>query len=116
MEKVAFTGGTNLADEYINKKERFGHWKDTAVMIPEMPYRNLPDMFLEMWHTTVKKEPDYESYLTPKSILKEKDGYVIPYDVMPYGTERVGKTDLSGYFKYCLPVCTYYDTVSDFRL
>ena len=48
-------------------------------------------MFLEMWHTTEKKEPDYESYLTPKSILKEKDGYVIPYDVMPYGTERVGK-------------------------
>ena len=31
--KVAFTGGTNLADEYINQKERFGHWKDTAVML-----------------------------------------------------------------------------------
>ena len=48
-------------------------------------------MFLEMWHTTEKQEPDYEAYLTPKSMLKEKDGYVIPYDVMPYGTERVGK-------------------------
>ena len=30
---TAFNGGTNLADEYINRKERFGHWKDTAVMI-----------------------------------------------------------------------------------
>lgn len=89
--KVAFTGGTNLADEYINKKERFGHWKDTAVMITGDAVQKFTCMFLEMWHTTEKQEPDYEAYLTPKSILKEKDGYVIPYDVMPYGTERVGK-------------------------
>ena len=31
--KVAFNGGVNLADEYINRIERFGHWKDTAVML-----------------------------------------------------------------------------------
>ena len=30
---VGFTGGINLADEYINQKARFGHWKDTAVML-----------------------------------------------------------------------------------
>ena len=30
---TAFTGGVNLADEYINRKERFGHWKDTAIMV-----------------------------------------------------------------------------------
>lgn len=30
---VAFNGGVNIADEYINRKERFGHWKDTAVML-----------------------------------------------------------------------------------
>ena len=89
--KVAFTGGTNLADEYINKKERFGHWKDTAVMVTGDAVQKFTCMFLEMWHTTEKQEPDYEAYLTPKSMLKEKDGYVIPYDVMPYGTERVGK-------------------------
>ena len=31
--KVAFNGGVNLADEYINRRERFGHWKDVAVML-----------------------------------------------------------------------------------
>ena len=31
--KAAFTGGVNLADEYINRKERFGHWKDTAILL-----------------------------------------------------------------------------------
>ena len=29
--KYAYTGGVNIADEYINRKERFGHWKDTAM-------------------------------------------------------------------------------------
>lgn len=50
--KVAFTGGTNLADEYINKKERFGHWKDTAVMVTGDAVQKFTCMFLEMWHTT----------------------------------------------------------------
>ncbi|MCL2709211.1 MAG: phospholipase D-like domain-containing protein, partial [Defluviitaleaceae bacterium] len=31
--RVAFTGGINLADEYINAKIKFGHWKDTAIMV-----------------------------------------------------------------------------------
>ena len=89
--QIGYTGGVNLADEYINHIERFGHWKDTAVMVTGDAVQKFTCMFLEMWHTTEKQEPDYEAYLTPKSMLKEKDGYVIPYDVMPYGTERVGK-------------------------
>ena len=30
---TAFNGGVNLADEYINRREKHGHWKDTAVMV-----------------------------------------------------------------------------------
>ena len=30
---TAFNGGVNLADEYINEKKKFGHWKDTAIML-----------------------------------------------------------------------------------
>ena len=89
--KVAFTGGTNLADEYINKKERFGHWKDTAVMVTGDAVQKFTCMFLEMWHTTEKQEPDYEAYLTPKSMLKEKDGYVIPYADTPLDNEELGE-------------------------
>lgn len=89
--EVAFTGGTNLADEYINKKERFGHWKDTAVMVSGAAVQKFTCMFLEMWHMTEKQEPDYEAYLTPKTTTWKDDGYVIPYDVTPYGSERVGK-------------------------
>ncbi len=30
---VAFCGGINISDEYINEKMRFGHWKDTGFML-----------------------------------------------------------------------------------
>ena len=73
------------------KKERFGHWKDTAVMITGDAVQKFTCMFLEMWHTTEKQEPDYEAYLTPKSILKEKDGYVIPYADTPLDNEELGE-------------------------
>lgn len=89
--KVAFTGGTNLADEYINRKERFGHWKDTAVMIKGDAVERFTYMFLEMWDVTERKEEEYEKYRTPGDFQMPNDGYVIPYDVIPYGNERVGK-------------------------
>lgn len=47
--KVAFNGGVNLADEYINKIERFGYWKDSAVMIKGDAVRAYTLMFLQMW-------------------------------------------------------------------
>ena len=30
---TAFTGGINMADEYINHTVKYGHWKDTAIML-----------------------------------------------------------------------------------
>ena len=47
--KVGFCGGINLADEYINAVERFGHWKDTAVQLRGSAVRSLTRMFLQQW-------------------------------------------------------------------
>ena len=56
--KTAFTGGINFGDEYINKKERFGYWKDTAVMIKGDAAFSLTAMFLGMWrYVTGNNEP-----------------------------------------------------------
>ncbi|EJW90567.1 cardiolipin synthetase, partial [gut metagenome] len=46
---VGYNGGINLADEYINEKMRFGHWKDTAVRLQGEGVWNLTVMFLQMW-------------------------------------------------------------------
>ena len=60
--KVGMTGGINLADEYINKKERFGHWKDCSVMIRGEAVWNLTLMFLQFWNYDEKEKDDVFSY------------------------------------------------------
>ncbi len=60
--RTAFTGGVNIADEYINRKERFGHWKDAAVMVQGDAVRSFTIMFLKMWNVAGKLE-NVEPYL-----------------------------------------------------
>ena len=59
---TAFTGGVNLADEYINRIERFGHWKDTAIMLKGEAAKSFALMFLQMWGVT-ERLPEFERYL-----------------------------------------------------
>ena len=90
--KVAFTGGINLADEYINVKERFGHWKDTAIMLEGEAVQSFTMMFLQMWNVTEKREEAYERYLTPKSNDRKRElGFVIPYADSPFDKQNVGE-------------------------
>ncbi len=90
--KVAFTGGINLADEYINVKERFGHWKDTAVMLEGEAVQNLTILFLQMWNITQKEPDDFTKYLTPKtSDVKRGLGFVLPYGDSPFDKEIIGE-------------------------
>lgn len=90
--RVAFTGGINLADEYINEKERFGHWKDTAVMLEGEAVQSLTILFLEMWNLGERRPENYERYLTPKKTMVRRElGYVLPYGDHPYDNENVGE-------------------------
>lgn len=87
---TAFTGGVNLADEYINEKERFGHWKDTAIMIKGDAVKSFTWMFLQMWD---KKHDSFDKYLNvsmPLDIQKQ-GGYVQPYGDSPMDKENVGE-------------------------
>lgn len=89
--KIAFTGGVNLADEYINKKVRFGYWKDTAIMIRGEAVKSFILMFLQMWNLG-NKTPQYEEYLNYTLEDKEKsNGYVIPYGDCPLDDDKVGE-------------------------
>ena len=46
---IAYTGGINLADEYINQLDRFGHWKDTAIRMEGAAVYSMTATFMEMW-------------------------------------------------------------------
>ncbi|MBQ8804792.1 MAG: cardiolipin synthase [Tyzzerella sp.] len=90
--KVAFTGGINLADEYINVKERFGHWKDTAVMLEGEAVQSFTMMFLQMWNVNERRQESFAKYLTPKSAeVKRELGFVLPYADSPFDNENIGK-------------------------
>lgn len=89
--KVAFNGGVNLADEYINHIERFGHWKDTAVMLKGPAARSFALMFLQMWNLTEEK-PEYEEWLAYGSEeALPSDGYVMPFGDCPLDDDKVGE-------------------------
>lgn len=90
---VAFNGGTNLADEYINRKERFGHWKDTAIMIKGEAVWNYTVMFLQLWEFGAKTKSDYEQFIPVESAFLEypSDGFVQPFSDSPLDNEQVGK-------------------------
>ena len=57
--KVAFTGGINLADEYINEYSRFGHWKDSGIMLKGKAAWSFTLMFLQMWSICKNEEVNY---------------------------------------------------------
>ena len=89
--KVAFNGGVNLADEYINKIERFGHWKDTAVMLEGDAVRTFTLMFLQMWNIG-KSETDYETWLSlPCDEPDDASGYVMPFCDCPLDEYKAGE-------------------------
>ncbi|WP_369695204.1 cardiolipin synthase [Ruminococcus flavefaciens] len=88
--KVAFNGGVNLADEYINKIERFGHWKDTAVMLRGEAVQSFTLMFLQMWNIT-EREPQWDSYLTLPDETTQEDGYAMPFGDCPLEKDKVGE-------------------------
>ena len=88
--QVAFTGGVNLADEYINRRSRFGHWKDTALMLRGSAVPSLTLLFLQMWNIN-EKVPDFSPCRLPCNPVPSL-GYVIPYGDNPLDEDKVGES------------------------
>lgn len=89
--RVSFTGGINLADEYINEIDRFGHWKDTAVMLEGEATRSFTLMFLQMWSLD-EKNPKFKKIMsTPTFSRTDAAGFVIPYGDCPLDHDKVGE-------------------------
>lgn len=89
--QVAFVGGINLADEYINKIVRFGHWKDTAVMMKGEAVWSFTVMFLQFWSYVDKEWNDeYLKYKLPIEGDIVSDGFVQPFSDTPTDNEEAG--------------------------
>lgn len=104
--KIGYTGGVNIADEYINEIEKFGHWKDTAIRLEGDAVCELTKLFLVDFGINVKKMPVLRKDLYPKQTEINESGYLIPFGDGPHPIyeHRVGKSViknmLSGAVKY----------------
>lgn len=87
--KVAFTGGINLADEYINAYEKHGEWKDSAVMLSGKGAWSLTLIFLQNWALVTGAEDDIPSFFP--DFCDETDGFVQPYADSPLDDEPVSQ-------------------------
>ncbi|MEG2455122.1 MAG: cardiolipin synthase [Oscillospiraceae bacterium] len=90
--KIAFTGGVNLSDEYINVREKYGHWKDSAIRLEGDAVWSMTVMFLTMWDFVHGTEGDYEGFRPHFAEKPRGDGLVQPYTDCPWDDEPVGET------------------------
>ena len=89
--KVGFTGGINLADEYINRRERFGHWKDSAILLEGDAVWSMTVMFLTMWDHCCGWEEEFHHFRPEPAPARPWTGYVQPYTDTPLDREAVGQ-------------------------
>jgi cardiolipin synthase len=92
--QVAYTGGINLADEYINEKVRFGHWKDTGLRLEGEAVQSFVYMFLNLWNAFLPTDQDYSRFVDTSAPTSDQDApsVVLPYSDSPLDDENVGET------------------------
>ncbi len=89
--KVAFSGGVNLSDEYININSRLGIWKDNGIKIVGDAIWNLTVMFLTLWNANINEDKDIIKFKYNFNNSDKNNGYVIPYGVTPLNKDLIGE-------------------------
>ena len=94
--KIGYTGGINIADEYINAKNKLGHWKDGGIRLSGEGVRGLLKLFLGQWNFNTGSVIETKSYLSEPTPPKESDGFILPFGTgpAPIYPRQVGKNAL----------------------
>lgn len=109
--KIGFTGGVNLADEYINKLKRFGYWKDSGVRLEGPGATSLAGIFLTFWKAKYPDEEIDPARDLPEVKPQETDCLVQPFADSPVDREAVAKNtylELINQAQKRLYICTPY--------
>ena len=89
--KVGFTGGYNLADEYFNLVHPYGQWKDTGIRLEGSAVRSLTEIFLENWNSINHTDATYKQYLDNSIAESLANGFVQPYAETPLNSELLAE-------------------------
>lgn len=113
--KVAYTGGVNLSDEYINEDHPYGHWKDMSVMVKGEAAFSYARMFLHLWwgkNSTEENIKSFEPVFSDGEVSESStDGYVMPFCDMPQDKFQTGEfiyTDIINKAKKYVYITTPY--------
>lgn len=88
--QIAYSGGVNLADEYINETHPYGHWKDIGFRITGEGVSAYSHMFVEFWNAFSPNKIPTETGISPEAIPADRScGYLLPYYDSPTGDEHV---------------------------
>ena len=89
--KVAFSGGINLADEYINKKVVHGKWLDNIIRIKGKAVDSMLVTFLTNWNALRHEDEDYRNFMVEHRV-RVKDGFIVPYSETPLDFELTAQS------------------------
>ena len=92
--QVAFNGGINISDEYINQCSRVGVWKDAGVRLEGEAVSSFTHMFIKIWNTSCEQNERINNHMEYKSdgdFGSLSDGFVMPYDDSPLDNEQIGE-------------------------
>ncbi|MDL2211565.1 cardiolipin synthase [Erysipelotrichaceae bacterium OttesenSCG-928-M19] len=89
--EIAYTGGINIADEYINRIERFGYWKDTVIELIGDASWAMSVSFLTIWDYLTHERDDYNYYKPKRKLMKQATGYCQPFLDTPFDDEFVSE-------------------------
>lgn len=89
--KVAFSGGINISDEYININSPHGHWKDNGIRISGDAVWNDTILFLGLWNAFQPEDADFTKFKYDFQDKVLENGYVVPYGESPLDDEITGE-------------------------
>jgi len=89
--KTAFSGGINIADEYININSPYGHWKDNGIKVIGDAVWNYTVMFLTLWNAFKNEDEDYTKFKYDFKDKENNGSFVVPYGDTPLDEERTGE-------------------------
>ncbi|WP_341730290.1 phospholipase D-like domain-containing protein [Brooklawnia sp.] len=96
---IAFTGGINIADEYINAIQRFGHWKDTAIRLRGSGAWGMASLFFTIWDLVSGEQTDLAAlHASDDEVAAQPGGagVVVSYDDTPFDDVSLGWTAYRG--------------------
>ncbi len=88
---VGYMGGANIADEYINRRSPFGHWKDTGIELRGAGVASMTELFLEMWEYSTNVVASNHLQYRP-TLSRPGDGYVQSFGDSPLDDYNIGET------------------------